>query len=217
MSEFTTRNEPLFDGDLGTTDADVRQVMTRLLMDRVFNGNKHLQLWQTLEQHEKLIRSRFHEFYIDIIISTEQRIAYKAQMTPSDDKHKPLKVLRSRRMSREFAAGVLTVYDRWHRARLANRATIKVTLRDFEEAFNSLLTGADRNRTARASNASAALEALHEADLIIGAKPSDGATEWEISPAVPVIYTADALHHMAEMLGGSSSEDDTDTEAGDAV
>jgi hypothetical protein len=56
MSEFTTRNEPLFDGDLGTTDADVRQVMTRLLMDRVFNGNKHPQLWQTLEQHEKLIR-----------------------------------------------------------------------------------------------------------------------------------------------------------------
>lgn len=192
--------DPLFGGDVvdtGTEPAEIREVLTLLFREPFFDGNQKPRQWQVLLENEAHIRSRMHDFYVELIINTGHRVAMRQQVHAEQEYRK---LMPQRVMSRELAMAVLVVIDRFQRAAVANAPTATVTRREFAEAFDQMWGAGEKNRAARERNAEAALKRLYEANLIAGTSPANGGDSWTVSPAVPVIYGPDVLDSMTRAL-----------------
>lgn len=190
---------PLFDGDLGTEPSDMRELLTVLFKDHLLDGNQRIRLWNVLTEHEERVRSRLHDFYIELVVDAGHRIAYKKQVDADQD----YRILTPQRaMSRELAMAVLVLVDRYQRAAVSNAPTVTVARREFADAWEQMWGEREKDRVARDKNADAALKRLFETGLIIGRSPANGGESWKISPAVPVFYGPDVLQTITASLLG---------------
>lgn len=203
---------PLFDGDLGTEPSDIRELLTVLFKDHLLDGNQRIRLWNVLTEHEDHLRSRLHDFYIELVVDTGHRIAYQKQVDADQD----YRILTPQRpMSRELAMAVLVLVDRYQRAAVSNVATVSVARREFAGAWDQMWGEREKDRVARDKNADAALRRLFETGLIIGRSPANGGEYWRISPAVPVFYGPDVLRTITASLLGGDHDGDLDGERQD--
>jgi hypothetical protein len=204
--------EPLFDGDLGTEPAEIRELLTVLFKDHLVDGNQRARLWNVLIEHEDHVRSRLHDFYIELRVDAGHRIAFQNQIDADED----YRILTPQRtMSRELAMAVLVLVDRYQRAAVSNAPTVTVARREFAEAWEQMWGEKEKDRVARDKNAEAALKRLFETGLIIGRSPANGGESWTISPAVPVFYGPDVLKTMTTSLLGDDHHDDADEHGDD--
>lgn len=200
---------PLFDGDLGTEPSDIRELLTVLFKDHLLDGNQRNRLWNVLVEHEDHVRSRLHDFYLELVVEPGQRVAYKKQVDTDQD----YRILTPQRaMSRELAMAVLVLVDRYQRAAVSNAPAVTVSRRDFAEAWEQMWGEREKDRVARDKNAEAALKRLFETGLIIGRSPANGGENWNISPAVPVFYGPDVLQTITASLLGDAHDDDRGVE-----
>lgn len=199
----TMRGEDeLFDGDIGTKSPDVRAVLTTLLADRVFHGARKPRLWQILVANETIIRSALHDLYLDLRVNYDHQVAFKQQIRPDHD-HRVL--LPSRTTSAEFAAGVVLLTEESRRAFFTGTYPVLVTRKAFNEAFELLWGSEVSNRVARSRNGNASIKALCEEGLLLGPKEGD---QWEVSPAVEVLYGPTEVERIAAALSAADLEVD---------
>lgn len=190
----------LFDGDTGTRSAELRALLTTLLAERVFHGDAKPALWQVLVDHEDDVRSLLHDLYLDLVVSRDRRVAFKQQVRP-DREHRVL--LPARTTSVEFAAGVLLLVEEGRRATLADSVNRTVTRKAFNEAFELMWGTEVTNRVARSRNGNASIRALYEEGLLLGLKDGD---EWQISPAIEVLYGPTEIAQLANSLTAADLE-----------
>ncbi len=202
---------PLFDGDLGTEPSDIRELLTVLFKDHLLDGNQRVRLWNVLLEHEDHLRSRLHDFYIELVVNSGHRIAYQKQVD-ADQEYRILTPQRA--MSRELAMAVLVLVDRYQRATVTNAPTVTVTRREFTDAWEQMWGDREKDRVARNKNADAAMKRLFETGLIIGRSPANGGESWRISPAVPVFYGPDVLQAISTSLLGDEDRGDEGQEDG---
>jgi hypothetical protein len=203
---------PLFDGDLGTEPSDIRELLTVLFKDHLLDGNQRIRLWNVLIEHEDHVRSRLHDFYLELVVDPGHRIAYQKQVNADQD----YRILTPQRaMSRELAMAVLVLVDRYQRAAVSNAPTVTVARREFADAWEQMWGEREKDRVARDKNADAALKRLFETGLIIGRSPANGGESWRISPAVPVFYGPDVLQTITASLLGDEHDDDRGDEGRD--
>lgn len=198
----------LFDGDTGTQPPEVRDVLTTLLAERILHGDRKPRVWQALVTNEDVIRSVLHDLYLDLRINYDHQVAFKQQIRP-DHEHRIL--LPARTTSVEFAAGILLLAEESRRAFFTGTYPVKVTRKAFNEAFEVLWGTEVTNKVARTRNGNASIKALCEEGLLIG--PKDG-EEWEVSPAVEVLYGPSEIDRLAANLSAADLEGGED-EAGD--
>ncbi|AKU16508.1 DUF4194 domain-containing protein [Luteipulveratus mongoliensis] len=200
---------PLFDGDLGTEPSDIRELLTVLFKDHLLDGNQRVRLWNVLIEHEGHVRSRLHDFYLELVVAPGHRIAYQKQVDADQD----YRILTPQRaMSRELAMAVLVLVDRYQRAAVANAPTVSVARREFADAWEQMWGEREKDRVARDKNAEAALKRLFETGLIMGRSPANGGESWKISPAVPVFYGPDVLQTITVSLLGEEQDNDREDE-----
>lgn len=212
LSDGSSQSQQLFHNDRGRRSADVREVLTILMTDRVLDGRRKPKQWQVLMDYEGDVRSILHEFYLDLIVSPEHQVAFKRQIKPE---HAHRVLLPNRASSVEFGVGVILLADRLHRASYVETSggKVHVTRTEFREAWE-LMWGDITAKAIRLNDGDAAIKQLCQEDLLIGQADAE---EWEISPAVAVLYDADEINRFTDGLitAGLEPDDLGDDDAAD--
>ena len=74
----------LYFGDLGELAVDTRRVLVQLLSGPSLEGRRHSRLWPVLIRDEAVIRSRLADLFLELVIDTDQRVAFTRQADVGD-------------------------------------------------------------------------------------------------------------------------------------
>lgn len=201
----------LFEGDHGTLEADVREVISVLMAKRVFLGRTDPQLWETLLEHQQAITTHFHNMYVDLVIDRANGLAFKRQIHPEGVGYRVL--LRDQRATREMSVAVLYLRDQYNKQVRSGIDRATVTRADLHAEMEAYWPDTETNRKARTGNAHRAIQSLLTQDLLIG---NTEAEEWEISPAVQALFTADAINRLTDWLTDPSRRSAGDDAEGES-
>jgi hypothetical protein len=192
----------LFDGDTGDAPADARMVITYLTRNRILLGRDEPDMWDALLAHEAAVTRHFHNMYVDLLIHRASRVAFKQQVTP--DRAQFSITVRAVTLTRE--ASVLVLFARERLAHAVPGETVVLTRSDARSQMEPYWPAHVSNMAAKEKKVNGALDSLVQQDLLI----KTGDDQWEVSPAVAHVLTAQAVARFTDLL----TAPDTDGDAG---
>ncbi|MCJ8499801.1 DUF4194 domain-containing protein [Desulfatitalea alkaliphila] len=74
----------LYQGDLGQLPLETRRVLVQLLAGPYLDGRRHTRLWPVLVRDETILRSRLHDLFLELVIDTDQQVAFTRQADAGD-------------------------------------------------------------------------------------------------------------------------------------
>src|SRR5688572_17238189 len=74
----------IFNGDTGDLRMETRRVMVQLLLGPALDAERQNKLWPVLLRDERVLRSRLHELFLDLVIDHEQRVAFTRQIVAEE-------------------------------------------------------------------------------------------------------------------------------------
>jgi hypothetical protein len=116
-------SEAKFAGDTGTLPIPARRVLVRLLQGPSLDARRHEKLWEIFKRHEKALKSRLHDMFLDLVVDDESKVAFTRQVV-SDEVDVPILL---RKQSLSFVESVLLLFLRQkltHSDAQAERAVI---------------------------------------------------------------------------------------------
>ena len=69
----------LFEGDEGGLDLAQRRVLVTLLKQRFISARTHPRDWEVLVDHERLVRSRLNDLFLELQVDRAREVAWKRQ------------------------------------------------------------------------------------------------------------------------------------------
>jgi hypothetical protein len=195
---------PLFEGDTGELKGETRRCLVALLSGPSVDGRRQPALWQVLIRDRRMLQSRLHETFLDLVVDIEQQVAFIRQITSDDGDGFPI-LLRRQQLTFNDSALVLFLRQRLTEADSANeRAVVSAQemtdhLSVFEKANNTDGVKFDRQCIA-------AIEKCKQLNLIRPIRASDG--RYEVSPTLKLLFSAEdiqALIGAYESLATSES------------
>ncbi|KQY62491.1 DUF4194 domain-containing protein [Nocardioides sp. Root140] len=195
----------LFEGDEGGLEHSQRQALVVLLKQRFISARTHPRDWQVLVEHERVLRSRLNDVFLDLMVDREREVAWKRQAVPETGGRFPT-LLHDTGWSREETLVLVHVRDRL-RAGLASGDTRVFVDRDdildYVASFRPAHATDESGDTKRAQNA---VQSVVKSGLLIGAT---GDERFEISEAVEPLLPLELLQ---ELLSALRSANDTTPE-----
>lgn len=196
--EATPSAEPradgvLFAGDTGELPMDSRRVLVHLLLGPALDAQRHTKLWPVLLRDEKVLRSRLHDLFLELVVDREQRVAFTRQVV---DESADVPVL-LRKQALTFVQSALLLFlrqqltqadARGERA-VVSQEEMREHLRVFERDDN-----ADRAKFER--QASGAVEKALQLNLIRRLRGEDA--RYEVSPALKLLFPAEEIQALTE-------------------
>lgn len=192
----------LFDGDTGDACADARMVITFLMRNRVLLGWHDPEMWGALVEHEPAVVRHFHNMYVDVVIDRGARVVFKQQVTP--DRVPFSVVVRAVTLTRE--ASVLALYARERLAQAVPGETLVITRSDARSQMEPYWPAHVANKAAKEKKVNGAIDALVQQDLLLKL----GGDEWEVSPAVALVFTAAAIDRFTDLLTSPDAGSEAD-------
>ena len=86
----------LFEGDEGGLEYAQRRALVTLLKQRFISARTHPRDWQVLVEHERLLRSRLNDLFLDLQVDRAREVAWKRQATSETGEPVPDDALRRR-------------------------------------------------------------------------------------------------------------------------
>lgn len=201
--------ESYFEGDSGDLPADVRSVIVNLMNRRVLLGRSDPRLWETFISNEIAVTRHFHNMYIDLMVDRGAQVAFKCQVHPDGVEYRIL--LREQRATRELSTAMLYLRSEYNRQIHSGADRVQVSRTDLVAEMEAFWPDDETNRRARGGNVNAAIRSLVEQDLLIGSKEAD---EWEVSPVIQMLFSAEAITRLTDWLTDPDREPGVD-QAGD--
>lgn len=186
--EILTNENHLFIEDSGEIPLTVRRVLIQLLTGPFIDGKRHPKNWQILINHEKVIRSRLYELFLELIIDDEQQVAFLRQVN-TDEIETPTLL---RRTNLTFIDSVLMIHLRQILTESdthGQRAVISIN-----ELVEQLLPYQQKNSTDQAGfrrRILAAIENARKRSILHMIRGSDG--RFEISPTLKLLFSNEVL------------------------
>lgn len=186
----------LFEGDEGGLELAQRQTLVTLIKQRFISGRTHPRDWQVLVEHERVLRSRLNDLFLDLAVDREREVAWKRQAVSETGSRFPT-LLYDAAWSREETLVLVHLRDRL-RAGLAtgdartfvDREDLVAHVASFRPAHATDVAGDEK----RARNAVAGVV---KSGLLIGAVGDD---RYEISEAVEPLLPLELLQELLEAL-----------------
>jgi hypothetical protein len=203
-----TSSVALFEGDEGALDMLQRRALVALLKHRFITARSHPKEWRTVVTHQRLIRSRLNDQFMNLHIDVTREVAYKRQAVPEGGGRFPT-LLHDTAWSREET--ILLVYLR-SRARSEETAGTSRTLvdrQDMLEHVASLRPDHASDHVTDARRATTAIENLNRAGLLVGPSTAD---QFEVSPAVDVVLPLERLQELLRWLQTQNADPSTHVE-----
>src|SRR5690606_33974936 len=101
----------LFEGDEGGLEFSQRQALVTLLKQRFISARTHPRDWQVLVEHERVLRSRLNDLFLDLAVDRTREVAWKRQATPETGGRFPT-LLHDSAWSREETIVLVHLRDR---------------------------------------------------------------------------------------------------------
>ncbi len=195
-------------GDLGELPLETRRVLVQLLLGPAVDAQRQTKLWPVLLRDERVVRSRLHELFLDLVIDHDQQVAYTRQLV---DVELELPVL-LRRASLTFLQSALLLYLREQLIMAEARGERAVVSREEMQDHLTPYQPADSRDQAKFTKQTAgAVERAKELNLLRKLRGSD--ERYEVSPTLKLLFSAEeilALTATYQRLsgGGAGSFDD---------
>ncbi|GAB3866386.1 hypothetical protein GCM10028801_38510 [Nocardioides maradonensis] len=202
----------LFEGDEGGLDLAQRQVLVTLLKQRFISARTHARDWHVLVEHERLIRSRLNDLFLDLMMDRDREVAWKRQAVSETGSRFPT-LLHDTSWTREETVVLVHLRDRLRAGHGAGDAHVFI---DREDIVAHVETFRPRHATDEAGDekrARAAVQNIVKAGLLIGATTDE---RFEISEAVEPLLPLELLQELLASLQAANAADEAEPAEADA-
>ena len=73
-----------FAGDTGQLPLETRRVLVQLLLGPSIDAMRQRHLWPVLLRDEAVLRSRLHDLFLELVVDTDQQVAFTRQVVAED-------------------------------------------------------------------------------------------------------------------------------------
>ena len=195
----------LFEGDEGGLEYAQRRALVTLLKQRFISARTHPRDWSVLVEHERLLRSRLNDLFLDLQVDRAREVAWKRQATSETGSRFPT-MLYDAAWSREETLVLVHLRDRLRAGLASGDARVFVDREDvvgyvasFRPAHATDVAGDEK----RARNA---ITSIVKAGLLIGTGSEE---RFEISEAVEPLIPLELLQELLEALVAANDGDGT--------
>ncbi|ANH39230.1 hypothetical protein I601_2814 [Nocardioides dokdonensis FR1436] len=204
MSTFLEHDDPevedgsvsLFEGDEGGLDLGQRHALVSLLKQRFISARTHPRDWQVLVEHERLLRSRLNDLFLDLAIDRVREVAWKRQALSETGSRFPT-LLYDAAWSREETLVLIHLRDRLRSGLAGGDTRVHVDREDVVEYVASFRPPHATDESGDEKRARNAVVSIVKAGLLIGAAGDD---RYEISEAVEPLLPLEVLQQLLESL-----------------
>lgn len=209
------RDGALFVGDSGELPMDTRRVLVHLLLGPALDAERQTKLWPVLLRDERVLRSRLHELFLELVVDHEQRVAFTRQVV---DEAADVPVL-LRKAALTFVQSALVLFLRQQLTQADARGErAVVSLDEMREHLRVFERDQSTDRAKFERQAQGAVEKALQLNLIRRLRGEDD--RYEVSPALKLLFPAEEILALTETytqlarrsldgaLGGSPTEDE---------
>jgi hypothetical protein len=194
-----------FAGDTGQLPLDTRRVLVQLLLGPSIDATRQRLLWPVLLRDEAVLRSRLHDLFLELVVDTDQQVAFTRQVV-AEDIDAPV-LLRKAHLTFLETALVLFLRQRLTQADAAGERAVV----SFEEMQAHLgvferVANPDQARFGRQVNS--AIEKVKKLSLV--RLLPGGQQRFEVSPTLKLLFPAEAIQaltqtYQALLAGGAQA------------
>jgi hypothetical protein len=156
--------DPLFAGDRGVLEPEVRRVLVRLLQRRFLVADRNKEEWATLVAHQSTIESRLNDLFVRLVVDHQRGVAYKQQVR-SDEREIPI-LLRDEAYTRAETLVLVQLRTVYQRESTAGELSVRVDADEIEQTVLTYFAEADGSTATRQKAIRAALARLRLEGLI---------------------------------------------------
>ncbi|KQW06238.1 hypothetical protein ASC66_06830 [Leifsonia sp. Root4] len=199
----------LFEGDEGGLSAAQRRTLVLLLKHRYISASDHPAAWRTLIASTGLIKSRLNDLFLDLHVDRHYEVAFKRQAQSEGGAAFPT-VLHDTSYNREETILLVVLRQRFRSERANGHDFVIVDRDNLLEKVAHFRPAHATNRSGDAKRASAAIETLAKAQVLLRTSDPD---RFRIAPVIEVLLPVQRLAELLDWLraeNGSGSVDITD-------
>ena len=186
----------LFEGDEGGLEFSQRHALVLLLKQRFISARTHPHDWQILVDHERVLRSRLNDLFLDLAVDRDREVAWKRQATAEAGGRFPT-LLYDAAWSREETLVLVHLRDRLRAGLASGDAHVFIDREDIVEYVASFRPAHATDEAGDEKRARNAVVSVVKAGLLIGTVGED---RFEISEAVEPLLPLELLQELLEAL-----------------
>ncbi|GAA1932168.1 DUF4194 domain-containing protein [Nocardioides hwasunensis] len=193
----------LFEGDEGGLEYAQRRALVTLLKQRFISARTHPRDWTVLVEHERLIRSRLNDLFLELQVDRSREVAWKRQATSETASRFPT-MLYDAAWSREETLVLVHLRDRLRAGLASGDARVFVDREDLVGYVASFRPSHATDVAGDEKRARNAVASIVKAGLLIGTVTDD---RYEICEAVEPLIPLELLQELLEALQTATSSD----------
>ncbi|SEC93805.1 protein of unknown function [Nocardioides exalbidus] len=192
----------LFEGDEGGLEYGQRRALVTLLKQRFISARTHPRDWAVLVEHERLLRSRLNDLFLDLQVDREREVAWKRQATSETGGRFPT-ILYDAAWSREETLVLVHLRDRLRAGLASGDARVYIDREDVVAYVASFRPSHATDVAGDEKRARNAVASVVKSGLLI---PTGSDERFEISEAVEPLIPMELLQELlAALLAATSS------------
>jgi len=196
LGEVDQASVSLWEGDEGGLDVGQRHAVVTLLKQRFISARTHPRDWAALVEHERLIRSRLNDLFLDLAIDRIREVAWKRQASSETGGRFPT-LLYDGAWSREETLVLVHLRDRLRAGLAGGDTRVFVDREDIVDYIASFRPNHATDAAGDEKRARNAVISIIKAGLLIGSATDD---RYEISEAVEPLLPLELLTELLEAL-----------------
>lgn len=209
---FDDASVSLFEGDEGGLEFAQRHALVTLLKQRFISARTHPRDWEALVEHERVLRSRLNDLFLDLAIDRGREVAWKRQATPETGARFPT-LLYDAAWSREETLVLVHLRDRLRAGLGSGDARVYIDRDDILDYVTSFRPPHATDEAGDEKRARNAVASIVKSGLLIG---SVGEERFEISEALEPLLPLELLQGLlAALQQATSASTQADTEEPD--
>lgn len=203
LEPLDDRSVSLFEGDEGGLEYAQRRALVALLKQRFISARTHPRDWMVLVEHERVIRSRLNDLFLDLAVDRAREVAWKRQAVSETGSRFPT-LLYDASWSREETLVLVHLRDRLRAGQAGGDTRVYVDREDVVEYVAGFRPAHATDEAADEKRARNAVVSIVKAGLLIGAAADD---RYEISEAVEPLLPLELLQELLEALQRANGTD----------
>lgn len=184
--------QPLFPGDRGELALETRRVLVQLLLGPALDGRRHGLLWPVLLRDEAILRTRLSDLFLDLILDTDQQVAFTRQ-AETGDLDVPI-LLRRAQLTFVDSIVLLFLRQRLTHADVQGERAV-VSLAEIHEHLLIYQRSTSTDTAGFAKRIRASIEKIKNHNLLQKIRGSE--ERYEISPTLKLLFSAEAIQALA--------------------
>lgn len=186
----------LFEGDEGGLEYAQRHALVTLLKQRFISARTHPRDWQVLVEHERVLRSRLNDLFLDLAVDPAREVAWKRQAVSETASRFPT-LLHDTAWTREETIVLVHLRDRLRAGLAGGDARVFVDRDDVLEYVASYRPPHATDEAGDEKRARNAVTSIVKAGLLIATGSED---RFEVSEAVEPLLPLELLQELVEAL-----------------